>query len=239
MQLISLGLLALFATPEAKDGGWEEVSNSEGILVEKRGVEGTSLVEFRGRGMAEAGLLELAGVLRDNDRKTEWMANCMSNYPVRWRAGTSAVVYHRVGSPAFFIADRDTVMDVKAVWNAAEKSISVVFFGIDDPKAPAVDGVVRMPELRGFWKLRYVGPKQTEVTYQVFADPGGSLPRWLVNWASTDIPLHSILGLRSQVAKAGYEKDRMIVDAAFDLSNLMGSDPVAKGAEPSAAPASN
>ncbi len=208
------------------------MSNEDGVRVERRTVEGTSLVEFRGRGLVEAPLLEVAAVIRDNDRKTEWMANCQSNYPVRWRSSTSAIVYHRVGSPAFFISDRDTVMDVRAEWAKEKRELTVSFFAVTDPKTPVRDDAVRMPELRGFWRLRYVSPKRTDVTYQVFADPGGSLPRWLVNWASRDIPLHSIGGLRAQVTKAGYEKDRAILELAFDLSVLDPDKVASESAKP-------
>lgn len=41
-------------------------------------------------------------------------------------------------------------------------------------------GVVRMAFLRGSWSIEAIDAGRSRVTYQVTADPGGSLPAWLV-----------------------------------------------------------
>ena len=38
----------------------------------------------------------------------------------------------------------------------------------------------------------------------MFADPGGSLPDWLANFASKTLPRDTIAGLRKQVTRASY-----------------------------------
>lgn len=48
------------------------------------------------------------------------------------------------------------------------------------------------------------------------ADPGGSLPSWIVNWASERMPFDTIAGLRTQVTKPGYESDLHALRAALD-----------------------
>jgi hypothetical protein len=39
------------------------------------------------------------------------------------------------------------------------------------------------------------------VEYRVNADPGGSLPDWLVTQTTKDLPLHTLINLRSRVKK--------------------------------------
>ena len=73
---------------------------------------------------------------------------------------------------------------------------------ISDPRQPEVEGVVRIPRLAGHYILRYVTETLTEIEYQIDADPGGSLPSWLAELASRDLPYHTIRNLRNRVLQA-------------------------------------
>jgi hypothetical protein len=57
-----------------------------------------------------------------------------------------------------------------------------------------------MPRLVGFYRLRKLTDRQTEVTYQVEADPGGSLPRWLATRIARDLPHETLARLRARVS---------------------------------------
>lgn len=56
-----------------------------------------------------------------------------------------------------------------------------------------------MQFLKGFFLLRSQGEEKTHVTYQLDAHPGGSLPDWMVEFASEDTPRENIVALREQV----------------------------------------
>ena len=66
---------------------------------------------------------------------------------------------------------------------------------------PPRDGVVRVTALRGFYRLTALDGGRTRVVYQVYSDPGGSLPRWLARKATEKIPAETITTLRRQVAR--------------------------------------
>jgi hypothetical protein len=148
------------------------------------------------------------------------MANCVANRAVAYVAKDKMIIYNRVGSPAPFVDDRDMVLASDAVFDLRARSIELRFREITDPRVPPVDGVVRMPKTRGYWRLQYHEDEVTDVTYQVQADPGGSIPQWLVNMASKGLPLHTIQGLRRQAQKGGYEKELAFLDAALDWPRL-------------------
>lgn len=220
MALISGLSLALAFEATAAEPEWEELFEDEGITVWRREIPGTSLVEFRGRGDVEASIVRVAAVVREDDRKVEWMKNCAGAATLQYGAAGSGIVYNRTGSPAPFIDDRDIVLDVKSAVSAADKTLRVDFAQTTHPKMPPVEGVVRMPQLRGHWLLRQVGPNRTNVTYQVRADPGGSLPKWLVNWVNKKLPYHTIAGLRDQTKKPGYDKVDQIVIGSYDWAGF-------------------
>ena len=73
------------------------------------------------------------------------------------------------------------------------------FKNVSDPLKPQVKGVVRLPKLIGHYKLTRVGPKKTLVEYQVEADPGGSLPDWIVERVAKDMPYQTLAHLRDRV----------------------------------------
>jgi len=209
-------LLCSFAPSLALAGEWEQIDDDEGIKVWKREVEGSDFVAFRGRGNVRAPIQLVAAVIRDANRETEWMQDCADAKVIRFLSATDAIVYNRTGSPVPFIADRDTVLKSTVAVFPDARTVLVEFSNTTDPDMPVKDGVVRMPTLKGHWRLIQVDHSTTDVEYQVQADPGGALPAWLVNMVSNKLPFHTVRRLRDQVKKGGYEQHRLILEAAID-----------------------
>ncbi len=216
-KLFPAALLLLLLIPgAARAQEWEELFEEKGVTVWSREVKGTSFVEFRGRGMVDASIRDLAAVIRDNNKKTEWMHQCAEDFAIQYRAPLHIITYNRTASPVFFISDRDVVLDVRAKVKPEEKSILIEFRNTKHPKMPDRDGVVRMPRLTGYWLLEAKSPTTTELTYQVAADPGGALPAWLVNMVSKNIPFHTIDNVRGQIGKPGYKQQYLVLDQTID-----------------------
>lgn len=186
-------------------GPWERVSNSEGILVERRTVPGSNLKEFRGRGLIEAPLGRVLAIIRDAPHRCEWMAQCAQDYVIEENeAARVQISYHRTKAP-WPVADRDSINRAELRVDPARHRVFLPFEAIPHPKVPPVKGAVRMPFLRGHWLLQPAGGGvATLVEYQVHANPGGSLPEWIANMASKKLPLLTIVGLRKQSKLRSY-----------------------------------
>jgi hypothetical protein len=204
------------------EGPWEQVSNKEGILVQRRTVEGSSLKEFLGRGVIEAPIGRVLAVIRDANRRGEWMPNCGGSWLVEENLATRVqVAYHRTKAP-WPVSDRDSVNRAEMLVEPAKHRVYLPFVAIDHPKVPPVKGAVRMPMLRGHWILIPVeGGKSTMAEYQVFANPGGVLPDWIANLASKTLPRETIAGLRRQVKKAEYPEFEAEVARAPETKELL------------------
>ncbi|MBI4817581.1 MAG: hypothetical protein HY791_15070 [Deltaproteobacteria bacterium] len=200
---------------------WEPVTDEDGVKVWQRPVVNSSLVEFRGRGIVDASLRQVLAVLADAERKTEWMANCAENRVVRAKSVGDRVVYNRIGSSWPLVSDRDVVVQTSFTAWPEKRQVVVEAWNTEDKLAPELDGVVRMPELQLRWTLVVVDEDRTDVTYQVRADPGGSLPHWAVNLISKHIPLNTIRNLRKQVTK-DYSSALALIDRAYDWSKVEG-----------------
>jgi hypothetical protein len=193
------------ASPDQGKGPWERVSNSDGILVERRQVPGTNLKEFRGRGIVQAPLGRVLAIIRDAPHRCEWMAQCADDYVVEENEATRVQIsYHRTKAP-WPVADRDSINRAEMRVDPAGHRVFLPFSAISHPKVPPVKDVVRMPFLRGHWILQPLnGGSATDVEYQVHANPGGSLPEWIANLASKKLPLLTIVGLRKQSKVRSY-----------------------------------
>jgi len=217
----SLFLTLALAAPVAwAQNAWEPLYDEDGIKVWRKEVPNSDFVAFRGIGKIRAPLLNVAAVIHTADREEEWMANCSEARVLGYTGRVDAYVYHRVGSPAPFVADRDTVLKTKTQLMAAEKSLKIEFENTVLEKMGPVEDVVRMPTLKGHWILKQVDTYTTEVEYQVQADPGGALPAWLVNLVSKKLPLETLKGLRRQVEKSGYESSRAHLERSLDWTGF-------------------
>lgn len=218
--LLILALSSSAASAADKVPAWEKIIDEDGIVVHKRAIAGTSLVEFRAVGVIKAPMIRAAAVLRNSGREREWMESCVEARVLEWLSPLDATIYNRTESPFFLISDRDLVAQARTTVDYEAKTIAIRFKSVEHRRAPKIDGVVRMPDVRGMWKFRRIDANRTELEYQLRADPGGALPIWLVNWASERIPFKTIVKLREQVKKSGYDTDEQILDAVIDFSKF-------------------
>lgn len=197
------GRLARAHDADTGKGPWRVVRSDGGIMVLDRTVPGTKLREFQGTGVIEASIATILAVLQDTAHNPEWMKEAMTQVPIATE-GSSEIFYNRTKSP-WPVADRDVVMRATASFDLAAKMLRIEFESTTHPQWPPLPKVVRMPFLRGHW---YLWPlrdgKWTRAEYQVHADPGGSLPNWVVNLASKQIPYGTIAALQKQVLRRRY-----------------------------------
>jgi hypothetical protein len=216
------------ARAETDDGGgaWEQVSNKDGIVVQRRSVSGSKLKEFRGRGIIAAPIGRVLAVIRDADRRAEWMPSCGDSHLVAEDlAARTQIAYHRTRAP-WPVSDRDSVNRAEMIVEPQKHRVYLPFAAITSPAIPPVKGVVRMPAMRGHWILIPVdGGQRTDAEYQVFANPGGILPDWLANLASKTLPRETIAGLRKQAAKVEYSAFEAQIAAAPETRALFQSAP--------------
>jgi hypothetical protein len=184
----------------ADSGDWKQVSQDSGVTIWNRSEADRNLPVFKGTGRVDASIFEILAVLNDTSRHTEWMANCMKAQVLKQINEFDRILYNRTDSP-WPVSDRDVVVSATVTGSMAKREVVSAFSSISSGLQPPIDGVVRMPRLKGFYRLAAEDERRTRVTYQIDADPGGSLPDWVAERATRRLPLDTILGLRKQTAK--------------------------------------
>ncbi len=193
-------LLLLWLPLSVQAQEWEVEKRESGIVVSTMEVPERDLPVFKGVGMVNAPIMDVLSVLSDTPRRIEWVYACTASKILKQVAKSSRIVYNKTASP-WPVSDRDMIVRTHVELNTEKKEVLIPFKEAPEFGYPEQDGVVRVPRIRGFYRIQYIAEQRTRVTYQVDADPGGMLPAWLARMASIDLPLKTLVGLRKQVSK--------------------------------------
>lgn len=179
---------------------WQHLMTESGVSVWLRDEPGRSLPIFKGIATIDAGMFECLAVLDDTARHVDWMSNCKVSRVIKTVDEFERYVYNRTRAP-WPVSDRDAVVHGTIQGSVAKREVWSRFQAVALPQMPPVDGVVRMPVLRGYYRMQAIDEKHTRITYQIDADSGGMLPNWLVSRTVRRLPVETIVGLRSQVGR--------------------------------------
>lgn len=172
------------------------------IRVYTRTVENSPLKEFKGVTQIMAPTSAFVALLRDPDVATEWMHQVGKFEVIESPSMTDNLVY-TVNETPWPVTDRDAY--IRSVMSQDEsKVVTVTLTGVPEFR-PVNEDFVRMASLKGFWKFSPQENGITEVTYQVHANPGGSLPDWLVNGIVVDTPYNTLKNLQVKVVEERYQ----------------------------------
>ena len=177
----SLPLLLLLALPIAA-AGWEQVVNTDDLVVERRDYAGSALQEIRGVTRVKTSLNALMALLKDADFNRHWVYRSGGARILQENGYEQAYVYGIVDAP-WPMQDRDTVVRFDYRQDTGTGEIIITIKNFPD-FIPLDERYVRVPDFGGFWALRPEPGGWVEVTYQVHGDPGGLIPVWLANFAA-------------------------------------------------------
>ncbi|MEE2744242.1 MAG: hypothetical protein VYD54_10060 [Bdellovibrionota bacterium] len=204
---------------------WEEVYEEEGIKVWEKYIEGSSVVAFRGEAVISTNIHQLFSVLYDADHKKDFLQNVIEFRNLQINGPYEGVNYIRLGNNIPFIDDRDVILESKIITLPSQKKIVVNFSNSNEAFVPLQEDTVRIPKLKGFWSFEALGLDKTKVFYQVESDPGGLIPKWLVNLANKRLPFNTIKKMRDLSKKDDvFKKTATMIKYFFDFKPFLGKD---------------
>jgi hypothetical protein len=171
------------AAPEPR---WELASRGDGIYVYARGRPGSNVREVKATGMIDAPPEKVWAVIRDYDSYTKRMPYTEVAKVISRQEGDKSLVFYSVVS-APLVSKRDFVIRIldESTWDGT-KGFFKASWTTSDQGPPETKDIVRVKVNDGYWLLepREEG-KKTFATYWLYTDPGGSVPKWLVNRANS------------------------------------------------------
>ncbi len=188
MLAIALTMLigATATADDSKVPDWEVSSSTKGVTVMMRERKGSDVKEILAVGEVGAPPRAVFRAIGDYARYKEIMPYTEESKIVAEEPGGKVVhVYSRINAP--LVSRRDYTMRIVDVSDYKDGQGYLGTRWTPSEKGPVgVDGVVRVKVNEGSWRVDSLdGGAKSRVTYFLFTDPGGSLPAWIKNSASS------------------------------------------------------
>ncbi|MFV3381317.1 MULTISPECIES: START domain-containing protein [Pseudomonas] len=193
MYRLLLTLLLLLPAPVLLADDWRLAQQEDGVDVYLSAVEGSSYQAFRGVTRIKASVRTLTDLQENLRVACKWLYAC-AEMRLLEVDGDSTWVYLVTDLP-WPARPRDIVLRVRT--ERLDDGTLVRHLSAEPGRIPAVPGLIRVRRLRGEWTMRPLGEKETEVTYQLQADPAGDVPGWLANQFVVDAPLVTLRTLKA------------------------------------------
>lgn len=205
--LLCAGVACVSLLAQAGEWQLEKDDAKTGIKVYTRVVEGSPLKEFKGVAKVDSSLMGIVALIDDRQVGPEWIQDNKLLETVEKPSATEVVSYMVTAAP-WPVKDRDATVYSKMTQDLESKEIHIALQAVTD-KRPEVKGRVRITELKGFWHLKPIDANSTVVTYQVHANPAGSLPEWLINSLVVNMPYHTLKNMQTKVQEEKYQKTQL------------------------------
>jgi ribosome-associated toxin RatA of RatAB toxin-antitoxin module len=156
---------------------WEPVHSDEHISVERRAEGRNGLYELRITGHARVSPEQMFETLWKHEEYIQFVPR-LKKLEILKNDGTEKLIYQQAKMP--MIKDRDYVIRVRRVADPSAHVYETVIQNADGGPPESSD-YVRIKAIRGRWTLSPAASGGgTDVVYQIFVDPGESLPAWMI-----------------------------------------------------------
>lgn len=189
--LLVLLLLLPGALPWADD--WQLAHQEDGIDVYLASVSGSAYQQFRGVTRIKASVRTLSDLQENLRVACKWLYAC-ADMRLLEVDGDTTWVYLTTALP-WPAKPRDMVLKVRT--ERLDDDTLIRHLSAEPGRVPTEPGLIRVRRLSGEWTMRPLGERETEVTYQLRADPAGDVPGWLANRFVVDAPMVTLRTLRA------------------------------------------
>ena len=183
--------------------GWDKVSDSDGIIVYQKGIEGSDTISIRAETVIDASVADIADVMGDNNTAAAWMPMITDRHDIKAIGPTERIEYTHIGMP-WPLTDRYFINTGKAEYlPKGVVRLSVKSVEHPDPAWLEPDKVLGVLHYSEFLLTPRDGGQSTHMTIEVNTDPKGLIPSWLVNIAQKSWPRDFVTALRGQLEQRG------------------------------------
>ena len=196
----AFAILALFASVAAgatvrADDGWRVVHEKNGITLERRSVEGSRYYEYRVH--AHTTVAPAIAVERIWSGIGDERSPTVKHRTVVRRAPDELVVYDQIH--AAVVSDRDVTIRIRKVTDG--DAYELQFASTSELGPPPAAGYVRLPMVRGSWRIEPAAEGGSNIAYRCYSEPGGAIPAFLVRGAQQDSTLDEFERVLTRVGR--------------------------------------
>lgn len=172
-----------------KANSWNLVRTDDGISVYTRSAENSAIKEIQITARTKATLNQTISLLSDVPLYSKWVYKCDTSILLHKISEKEYYYYITLDFP-FLFTDRElTVFSTQEIdENGIYRSESVG----TTKYAPQSTNYVRIPHFKSQWIISPQKDGQLLIQYFGFSDPGGDIPKWIVNLAIDQGPFNTM-----------------------------------------------
>jgi hypothetical protein len=183
---------------------WKHIATEKEIEVYRGEIKDSPLVAFKGKATIAAPLPKVLSVIYDVSKIKQWLSDVKEVEVLERQANFGKIEYNRTKAQ-WPVRDRDFVYQVTVKVMPDQKAVEINIQSTEHPGAPNPKGVVRGELRSGRYFLQALDQERTHLEVEIFADPKGSIPKWMVNLVQKSWPINTISGIRRLASDAGYQ----------------------------------
>jgi len=194
MKLLSYLLIAFLAVGESTDRGeWELKKSTDNIDVYIRSIEGSAIKEFKATTIFENTSIEQ--VFEQVYGAPKYKEDCTFNtsYFIEELSNPEERYFYYSEKLPWPLKNRDVVSRLMIEEQTSDKILLSIEVAPDALNKK--EQTIRIEKLAGFWLLEK-HPTGIKATQQIFMDPGGAVPSFLVNSLLVKGPLKTFSTLK-------------------------------------------
>ncbi len=174
--------------------GWNLSKNKKDILIYTRSMDNSKLKMFKLFAVIDISIEHMVDVLQDIENYHNWSVNLKHTELLEQINENDQLIYTVLKMPWPF-DNRDVINRSYTYWSESRDTATLVISCLPD-YLPEEEGIVRMPQAEGEWHLIKLDKNKVKIEYTFSADPGGSIPEWVVNLFIVDGPYKTINNLK-------------------------------------------
>ncbi len=178
------------------DDGWHGMRERDGITLERRAVDGSRFYEYRVR--AHTTVSPAVAIDRIWSGIGDERSPTVKHRTVLRRSGDELVVYDQVH--AAVVSDRDVTIRIRRS-SDGHGGFDIAFESANELGPPPAAGYVRLPTVRGSWRIELAPDGGSNIAYRCYSEPGGAIPAFLVRGAQQDSTLDEFERVLTRVGR--------------------------------------
>jgi hypothetical protein len=189
IKLTWLFLFSTFASTAIGQYNWKLSKDEDGIKVYQSEVKYSKFKSIKVECTLEGTYDKLMAILNDVPNQKNWVYN-NKNSSILKRVSASEFYYYSEIHLPWPMTNRDAIVHMKMNKDSLNRFLKISEAGVPG-YAPEKSGRVRVPRSDISWYVTMPSAKTISIVYIFDAEPGGSLPAWVVNMFTDKGPYES------------------------------------------------
>jgi len=200
IRLAGLVLFSTFASAAIGQYNWKLSKDEDGIKVYQSEVKHSKFKSIKVECTLDGTYDKLMSILNDVTNQKNWVYN-NKNSSILQRISPNDFYYYSETYLPWPMTNRDAIIHLKMNKDSLDRFLKISAVSVPG-YAPEKSGMVRVPRSDISWYVTMPSAKTISIVYIFDAEPGGSLPAWVVNMFTDKGPYESFKKLSELLKRA-------------------------------------